>query len=44
MPGLRNPPFIFQQISEQYADVDAMVAARDGVSPSVDGELSCRMA
>ena len=39
-----NTPFIFQQISGQYADADAMVAARDGVSPTADGGLSCRVA
>jgi len=44
MPGLRNTPFIFQQIFGQYADADAMVAARDGVSPTADGGLSCRVA
>jgi hypothetical protein len=44
MPGLMNTPFIFQQISGQYADADAMVAPRDGVSPSADGGLSCRVA
>lgn len=44
MPGLRNTRFIFQQISGRYADADAMVAARDGVSPTADGGLSCRVA
>jgi hypothetical protein len=34
MPGLMNTPFIFQQISGQCADVDAMVAARDGACPT----------
>lgn len=34
MPGLMNTPFIFQQISGQYADVDAMVAARDAACPT----------
>ncbi len=49
MPGLMNTPLIFQQISGQYPDADAMVAARDaayitGVSLPVDGGLSCRAA
>jgi hypothetical protein len=34
MPGLMNTPFIFQQISGQYADVDAVVAARDAACPT----------
>jgi hypothetical protein len=34
MPGPLNTPFIFQQISGQYADADAMVAARDGACPT----------
>jgi hypothetical protein len=34
MPSLMNTRFIFQQISGQYADVDAMVAARDAACPT----------
>ena len=34
MPGLMNTPLIFQQISGQYADAAAMVAARDAACPS----------
>jgi hypothetical protein len=34
MPGLMNTPFIFQQISGQYTDIDAIVAARDGACPT----------
>ncbi|MFG1193194.1 SDR family NAD(P)-dependent oxidoreductase [Xanthobacter flavus] len=34
MPGLMNTPLIFQQISGQYADADAMVAARDAACPT----------
>jgi NAD(P)-dependent dehydrogenase (short-subunit alcohol dehydrogenase family) len=34
MPGLMNTPLIFQQISEQYADAAAMVAARDAACPT----------
>ena len=34
MPGLMNTPLIFQQISGQYADAEAMVAARDSACPT----------
>src|SRR5215210_5295714 len=34
MPGLMNTPLIFQQISGQYADAAAMVAARDAACPT----------
>jgi NAD(P)-dependent dehydrogenase (short-subunit alcohol dehydrogenase family) len=34
MPGLMNTPLIFQQISGQYADADAMIAARDAACPT----------
>ncbi|MEH3148398.1 MAG: SDR family NAD(P)-dependent oxidoreductase [Methylobacterium frigidaeris] len=34
MPGLMNTPLIFQQISGQYADADAMVKARDAACPT----------
>ncbi|MDB5589491.1 SDR family NAD(P)-dependent oxidoreductase [Enterovirga sp.] len=34
MPGLMNTPLIFQQISGQYADADAMVRARDAACPT----------
>lgn len=34
MPGLMNTPLIFQQISGQYADSAAMVAARDAACPT----------
>jgi NAD(P)-dependent dehydrogenase (short-subunit alcohol dehydrogenase family) len=34
MPGLMNTPLIFQQISGQYPDADAMVAARDAACPT----------
>jgi len=34
MPGLINTPLIFQQISGQYADAAAMVAARDAACPT----------
>ena len=34
MPGLMNTPLIYQQISGQYADVAAMVAARDAACPT----------
>ncbi len=34
MPGLMNTPLIFQQISGQYADAEAMVAARDAACPT----------
>jgi NAD(P)-dependent dehydrogenase (short-subunit alcohol dehydrogenase family) len=34
MPGLMNTPLISQQISGQYADADAMVAARDAACPT----------
>ena len=34
MPGLMNTPLIFQQISNQYADADEMVAARDAACPT----------
>ena len=34
MPGLMNTPLIFQQISDQYADAAAMVAARDAACPT----------
>jgi NAD(P)-dependent dehydrogenase (short-subunit alcohol dehydrogenase family) len=34
MPGLMNSPLIFQQISNQYADADEMVAARDAACPT----------
>jgi NAD(P)-dependent dehydrogenase (short-subunit alcohol dehydrogenase family) len=33
MPGLMNTPLIFQQISGQYQDADAMVRARDAACP-----------
>ena len=33
MPGLMNTPLIFQQISDQYASADEMVAARDAACP-----------
>ncbi|MDY0241910.1 MAG: SDR family oxidoreductase [Rhodospirillaceae bacterium] len=33
VPGLMNTPLIFQQISGQYADKDAMVKARDAACP-----------
>jgi NAD(P)-dependent dehydrogenase (short-subunit alcohol dehydrogenase family) len=33
MPGLMNTPLIFQQISDQYAGADEMVAARDEACP-----------
>ena len=34
MPGLMNTPLIYQQISGQYADAAAMVAARDAACPT----------
>jgi len=34
MPGLMNTPLIHQQISGQYADAAAMVAARDAACPT----------
>lgn len=34
MPGLMNTPLIYQQISGQYADPAAMVAARDAACPT----------
>ena len=34
MPGLMNTPLIYQQISGQYADVAAMVAARNAACPT----------
>lgn len=34
MPGLMNTPLIFQQISNQYADADEMVATRDAAYPT----------
>ena len=34
MPGLMNTPLIFQQISGQYPDAEAMVAARDAACPT----------
>ena len=34
MPGLMNTPLIFQQISGQYADPAAMVAARNAACPT----------
>lgn len=34
MPGLMNTPLIYQQISGQYANVAAMVAARDAACPT----------
>ncbi|MFE1599302.1 SDR family NAD(P)-dependent oxidoreductase [Methylobacterium sp. ID0610] len=34
MPGLMNTPLIFQQISGQYADAEAMVKARDAACPT----------
>ena len=33
MPGLMNTPLIFQQISGQYTDAEAMVKARDAACP-----------
>ncbi|WP_407527011.1 SDR family NAD(P)-dependent oxidoreductase [Methylobacterium oryzisoli] len=33
MPGMMNTPLIFQQISGQYADAEAMVKARDEACP-----------
>ncbi len=33
MPGLMNTPLIHQQIAGQYADLDAMVRARDAACP-----------
>ena len=33
MPGLMNTPLIFQQISDQYASAEEMVAARDAACP-----------
>jgi NAD(P)-dependent dehydrogenase (short-subunit alcohol dehydrogenase family) len=34
MPGLMNTPLIYQQISGQYADAEAMVRARDAACPT----------
>ncbi|WP_291820556.1 SDR family oxidoreductase [Bosea sp. (in: a-proteobacteria)] len=34
MPGLMNTPLIHQQISDQYATADEMIAARDAASPT----------
>ena len=34
MPGLMNTPLIFQQISGQYPDAEAMVRARDAACPT----------
>jgi NAD(P)-dependent dehydrogenase (short-subunit alcohol dehydrogenase family) len=34
MPGLMNTPLIYQQISGQYAEADAMVKARDAACPT----------
>jgi NAD(P)-dependent dehydrogenase (short-subunit alcohol dehydrogenase family) len=33
MPGLMNTPLIYQQISGQYADAEAMARARDDATP-----------
>jgi NAD(P)-dependent dehydrogenase (short-subunit alcohol dehydrogenase family) len=33
-PGLMNTPLIYQQISGQYTSTEAMVAARDAMSPT----------
>jgi NAD(P)-dependent dehydrogenase (short-subunit alcohol dehydrogenase family) len=33
IPGLMNTPFIHQQISGQYKDVEEMVKARDAACP-----------
>jgi NAD(P)-dependent dehydrogenase (short-subunit alcohol dehydrogenase family) len=34
MPGLMNTPLIYQQISGQYEDAEAMVGARDAACPT----------
>ena len=34
MPGLMNTPMVHQQIAGQYADLPAMIAARDAKSPT----------
>src|SRR5262249_24471244 len=33
MPGVMDTPLIYQQIASQYADTEAMVAARNAMSP-----------